>query len=103
MRVGSIPNHAAIQVAQVVQQQSKGRVQPLLLITGGGAFNKFLVERISALSGAQIVIPDKKIVEYKEALIFAFLGALYVVGEPSCLASVTGAMKDNIGGMLFKI
>jgi len=102
-RLRTFYEHAAIQVAQVVQQQSKGRVQPLLLITGGGAFNKFLVERISALSGAQIVIPDKKIVEYKEALIFAFLGALYMVGEPSCLASVTGAMKDNIGGMLFKI
>jgi len=74
-----------------------------LLITGGGAFNKFLIERIGALTPCQIVIPDRQIIEYKEALIFAFLGALYMADEPSCLASVTGAPADNIGGMLFKI
>ena len=40
-------------------------------LPGGGAFNKFLVERISALTGCEIVIPDPIIIEYKEALIFA--------------------------------
>mgnify|MGYP000231813328 CR=1 FL=1 len=46
-----------------------------LLITGGGAFNKFLIERIDALCPCEIVIPSRQIIEYKEALIFAFLGA----------------------------
>ena len=73
------------------------------LITGGGAFNKFLIERIDALCPCEIVIPSRQIIEYKEALIFAFLGALYMVDTPGCLASVTGATTDNIGGMLFKI
>lgn len=74
-----------------------------MLITGGGAYNKFLIERISALCPCGIVIPDRQIIEYKEALIFAFLGALYVADEPGCLASVTGAREDNIGGMMFKM
>ena len=77
--------------------------KPTLLITGGGALNVFLIERIKELSGAEVVIPDKKIIEYKEAIIFALLGALYMADEPSCLSAVTGAPFDNIGGMLFKI
>ena len=56
-----------------------------------------------ALSGCDIVIPEPAIIEFKEALIFAFLGVLYMLDEPSCLRSVTGAAKDNIGGMLFKV
>lgn len=95
--------HAAMQVAHVIENNVPRTIFPTLLITGGGAFNKFLVERIKALSGAEIVIPDKSIIEYKEALIFAFLGALYMADEPSCLSSVTGADIDNIGGHLFKI
>lgn len=94
--------HAAMQVARVVRANAL-QSSPSVLITGGGAFNKFLIERISQLSGADVVIPDKKIIEYKEAIIFALLGALYMAGEPSCLSSVTGAAIDNIGGMLFKI
>lgn len=92
--------HAALQIAKVTAASS---ATPSLFITGGGAYNKFLIERIEALSHVQVVIPGKKIIEYKEALIFAFLGALYVSDIPSCLSSVTGAAIDNIGGMLFKI
>ena len=74
-----------------------------LLVTGGGAYNKFLIERMRALSDCRIVIPEPAIIEFKEALIFAFLGVLYMMDQPSCLRSVTGAERDNIGGMLFKI
>lgn len=88
--------HAALQVAAVVQGGS-------LLVTGGGAFNVFLMERIKQLTGCELAIPDKQIIEYKEALIFALLGVLYVCDEVSCLRSVTGAQRDNIGGMLFKV
>ena len=95
--------HAAYQIAQVIIANPRKNGESKMLITGGGAFNKFLVKRIENLSPCRIVIPDKQIIEYKEALIFAFLGALYMMGEPSCLSSVTGAPIDNIGGMLFKI
>ena len=89
--------HCAVQLAKVTTPGKR------LLVTGGGAYNKFLIERMRALSGCDIVIPEPAIIEYKEALIFAFLGVLYMMGQPSCLKSVTGAERDNIGGMLFKI
>ncbi|MBP5549040.1 MAG: anhydro-N-acetylmuramic acid kinase, partial [Bacteroidales bacterium] len=69
----------------------------------GGAYNKFLIERMTTLGGCRIIVPEPAVIEYKEALIFAFLGVLYMLNLPSCLSSVTGASKDNIGGMLFKI
>lgn len=95
--------HAAFQIARVIKAYPRTSGNGKLLITGGGAFNKFLIERIDALCPCEIVIPDRQIIEYKEALIFAFLGALYMADQPGCLASVTGASTDNIGGMLFKI
>ena len=88
--------HCAVQLARVTQP---GRS---LLVTGGGAYNKFLIERMRELSGCQVVVPEPAIIEFKEALIFAFLGVLYMTNQVSCLRSVTGARQDNIGGMLFK-
>ena len=89
--------HCAMQLAAVTEPGKS------LLVTGGGAYNKFLIERMRALSGCRIVIPEPAIIEFKEALIFAFLGVLYMMDQPSCLRSVTGAERDTIGGMLFKI
>ena len=74
-----------------------------MLVTGGGAYNRFLIQRMEALSGCRLVIPEAAIVDFKEALIFAFLGVLYMMDQPSCLKSVTGAERDKIGGRLFKI
>ena len=88
--------HCAFQLAKVTD---KGKS---ILVTGGGAWNKFLISRMEALSGCTLKVPEPEVVDYKEALIFAFLGVLYMTDTPSCLSSVTGAAKDNIGGMLFK-
>jgi anhydro-N-acetylmuramic acid kinase len=71
------------------------------LITGGGAYNNFLIRRMSALSSHQLIIPDTKTVEYKEALIFALLGILRVREEINCLKTVTGAKTDSVGGALY--
>ena len=88
--------HCAFQLARVVKPGKR------MLVTGGGAWNKFLIERMKARSGCILEVPESALVEFKEALIFAFLGVLYMADEPSCLSSVTGAAHDNIGGMLFK-
>lgn len=101
-RLATLYEHAAIQVARVIESQNATQ-HTKMLVTGGGAYNKYLVERLRALCPCDIEIPSKEIIEYKEALIFAFLGALYMADTPSCLSSVTGARRDNIGGMLFKI
>jgi anhydro-N-acetylmuramic acid kinase len=82
--------HAAIQIAD----QLRGNV----LVTGGGAKNDFLMERIDALSDAGISIPDVKLVDYKEAMIFAFMGVLRCRNEINVLASVTGASHDHSSG-----
>ena len=99
--LATFTEHAARQIANVVKRYPK--VGSRMLITGGGALNVYMVERIRELAGCTVEIPSRQIIEFKEALIFAFLGALYMADEVSCLSSVTGAACDNIGGMLFKI
>lgn len=74
-----------------------------LLITGGGAYNDFLIERIQYyLPKMQIIIPNAKLLEYKEALIFALLGILKLRNEINVLCSVTGAKKDHSSGVIYK-
>ena len=69
-----------------------------ILITGGGAKNNYLIERIRTLSKHEIVIPDTMTIDYKEALIFAFLGVLKMEGKVNVLSSVTGASSDSSSG-----
>ena len=89
--------HIAQQVSKVVSSQTVRT----LLVTGGGAKNKFLVERIAALSPqCSVTIPDHQVVDYKEAIDFALLGYLRVKGQNNCLQSVTGASRDNCSGQL---
>lgn len=90
--------HVAIQIAEVINQKQNAKV----LITGGGVFNLFLMDRIKRLSKNQIIIPSQEIIEFKEALIFAFLGVLKWRGENNCLSSVTGAVKDHASGRIFE-
>ncbi|HKL32856.1 MAG TPA: anhydro-N-acetylmuramic acid kinase [Tangfeifania sp.] len=87
--------HIAIQIAHSTPEGGK------MLVTGGGAFNTFLIDRIKKHSPAEIFIPEKMIVDYKEALIFAFLGLLRQMGEINCYASVTGAIRDSSSGVVF--
>lgn len=73
-----------------------------LLITGGGAYNNFIIERIQFyLPEIKIIIPSAKILEFKEALIFALLGVLKLRGEINTLSSVTGAKMDHSAGEIY--
>jgi anhydro-N-acetylmuramic acid kinase len=75
-----------------------------ILATGGGAFNTFLIELLREKLGKlniDVVVPDKNLVNFKEALIMAFIGVLRWRQEDNVLASVTGAMRDSIGGAVW--
>jgi anhydro-N-acetylmuramic acid kinase len=73
-----------------------------MLITGGGAYHDFLIERIQFyLPSIEIVIPDNKTLEFKEALIFGLLGVLKLRHEINVLSSVTGAESDHSSGVIY--
>lgn len=86
--------HIAYQIASATSHLEKSKI----LITGGGAKNNYLIERIRTLSKHEIVIPDTMTIDYKEALIFAFLGVLKMEGKVNVLSSVTGASSDSSSG-----
>lgn len=72
-----------------------------VLITGGGAFNNFLISSIETYSKAKITIPNKQLIEFKEAIVFGLLGVLKLRGENNIYSSVTGATKDHCSGNIF--
>lgn len=93
--LATITHHIAGQIARVVEEQHIST----LLITGGGAHNRHLIDSLHTFEpSVEITIPDKQIINYKEAIIFAFLGYLRLTRQVNTLASVTGARCDSIGG-----
>lgn len=89
--------HAAIQIGR----ELKGDASAKVLVTGGGAFNDFLIQEIRRRTEVEVVIPSKQLIDFKEALIFGFLGVLKLRGEINVLSSVTGASKDHSSGVIF--
>ncbi len=89
--------HSAIQIGKIIHKNES------ILITGGGVFNTFLMRRIEFYAGNKIAIQSKELINYKEALIFAFLGLLRVENQVNCLRSVTGAKKDHSSGVIFNV
>ena len=91
--------HLAIQT-EVALPKKEGK----LLITGGGAYNNYLIERLRFyLPKMKLMIPDIQTLEYKEALIFGLLGVLKLRNEINVLKSVTGAKFDHSSGKIYKI
>ena len=71
------------------------------LITGGGAHNKYLINKIKSHAKSKIVIPNKKTIDFKEAIIFGFLALLRFENKINCLKSVTGASVDSCCGEIY--
>jgi anhydro-N-acetylmuramic acid kinase len=95
--LATFTEHVAQRISAVLPHNA-GRI---MLITGGGAYNEFLVNRIKYYCDLQIVIPDRLLIEYKEAMIFGFLGLLRLERINNVLGSVTGSGKDHCAGTVY--
>lgn len=97
--------HIVIQVSNAIRFFSSPSGEGgKLLVTGGGAFNTFLINRLKEQLlklNINVIVPDDRLVNYKEALIMAFIGVLRWRQEYNVLSSVTGAVRDSIGGALW--
>ncbi len=98
-KIATATEHAAFQIAKRLDENDCNAV----FVTGGGAKNDFLIQRIKHYFNGNIIIPDVETIDFKEALIFGFLGALYLENIPNCLPSVTGATKAVVGGVLHQL
>jgi len=96
--------HIAIQIKKSLQSEFSNTEVQQLMITGGGAFNQFLIGRISKHLGEinfEIYLPEDDVIIYKEALVMALLGVLRWREQYTVLSSVTGASRNSIGGALW--
>lgn len=96
--------HICIQILNSIHNFQLPVVNCQLLVTGGGAYNSFLINRLKEVLSEvkiEVVIPDENLVKYKEALIMALIGTLRWREEYNVLASVTGAKRNSIGGALW--
>ncbi|HEX7413983.1 MAG TPA: anhydro-N-acetylmuramic acid kinase, partial [Bacteroidia bacterium] len=97
-KIATAAEYGAFQVARVLNSFKLKNV----LITGGGAYNTHFVNRIKHYATCQLIIPDDKTIQFKEALIFAFLGVLRLREEINVLKTVTGASVNSCSGALYK-
>ena len=88
-------DHIAIFIANKISIVDQAK------FSGGGAFNTYLLERVAAHTKTTIKPFDSIIIEFKEAIIFGFLGLLRHLEQDNCLASITGADRNNIGGAIY--
>ena len=96
-KIHTFTEHVALQIGLALPLK-KGK----LLVTGGGAYNDFLRQRMQYhLPQMEIIIPNTKILEFKEALIFGLLGVLKLRNEINVLSSVTGAKHDHSSGEIY--
>ena len=98
-KLRTLYEHISIQISKILNENYY-RKSEKVLITGGGAYNKFLISLIQEKTEPEIHIPEPEIIEFKEALIFAFLGVLRFENINNCLSSVTGALSDNSSGII---
>lgn len=92
----------ALSIEMVYQHE---KIQPnandSLLVTGGGAFNKFVIGQLQKYCAVQVVMPPPETVKFKEALLMAFAALLRWQGQANFIAAVTGAEHATIGGAVY--
>ncbi len=92
--MATVVEHIAFELGKVLKNSS-------VMVTGGGALNSYLIERIAAHTNSKIFLPSQEMIEFKEALIIAFVGLNRYLGRNNFYSSVTGAQRDNMGGAIY--
>lgn len=100
-KLATVTEHIAMQLGEFIRSHEMPDKQ--MMITGGGTYNEFLLERVSTHCEMKPFIPADNIINYKEAVIFAYLGVLRDRGEINVLSSVTGAEQDSSSGIIYKL
>lgn len=97
--------HIGYQIARSINLSKSDSKQSKILVTGGGAYNTFLITRIEKYldPDCKLVIPEPYLIEYKEAIIFALMGWLRVHSKINVLRTVTGATRDTSSGKIVSI
>ena len=94
--MANLSEHFGLQIAIFLNTNYIENVQ----VNGGGTFNHFFINNIKSKTKITIIIPDLNIINFKEAMVFAFLGVLRMRNETNILKTVTGAVSNSIGGAL---
>jgi anhydro-N-acetylmuramic acid kinase len=101
--------HIVFQISKSLVQLKKGvtgKDNLRLLLTGGGAHNRFLAGRLSeeiSSIGIELVIPNDELIDFKEALVMALMGTLRWREDINVMHTVTGASKDSINGAVWSV
>ncbi len=95
-KLRTFSEHIVSQLLKVTSVKHTGKV----IFTGGGTYNNYIINLFKEKTKHSVIIPDKVTINFKEALIFAFLGVLKIRNDINCLHSVTGAKRNNTGGKI---
>ncbi|XP_064473646.1 anhydro-N-acetylmuramic acid kinase-like [Ornithodoros turicata] len=98
--------HICNQVAEVIRLVERTVKDGLpqsskMLVTGGGARNLFLVDRLTERLKEfriTVVVPNDELVKFKEALVTSVIGVQRLRGEENFIGEVSGASRSSIGG-----
>ncbi|MFK7933949.1 MAG: anhydro-N-acetylmuramic acid kinase [Saprospiraceae bacterium] len=92
-----------LSIQQILTKENLQADSYQMLVTGGGAFNAFLMQTIqNACPAVEIVIPDENLIAFKEAILMALMGLLRVTNQNNCLRTVTGAKRDTVSGAIYQ-
>jgi len=93
-------------IKTILQKEVFNKESYQMFVTGGGAFNLYLIKLLKEKAAAElnldIVLPEKDMIDFKEAILMVLLGVLRLENLPNCFASVTGAKRDTIGGAVYR-
>ena len=90
-------------ITEQIENSIKGNIKnEKILVTGGGTYNKTIINKLKSKLRCEVIIPEKEIINNKEALIFAYMGLLRFDNKINCLKNVTGASRDHSSGKIFK-